>query len=218
VKLYDAVGPNPSVVRMFMAEKGLEIPSAILVLAIGEGRTAAHLARNPLGEAPVLETDDGHYISEIVAICEYLEEMHPHPALIGGSPGERAETRMWARRVDLNICVPLLNGHRFGATSLIRARQGLTTPSGSPESRLMASAALDWLEEQLRQRDYLCGDRFSFADILLYSFVNFGIATGQLLELRWTALTSWRERITARPSAGEAGEIRVTPMALGGTV
>jgi glutathione S-transferase len=218
VRLYDAVGPHPSVVRMFLAEKGLQIPSEILVLAIGAGRTPAHLARNPIGEAPVLETDDGQYISESVAICEYLEEIHPFPVLIGCSPAERAETRMWARRVEFNICVPLLNGHRFGSTSLIRARQGLATPSGSRESRAMASAALAWLEGQMGQRDYLCGDRFSFADILLYSFVNFGISTGQLLDPDWTALARWRERIRSRPSAGEAGAVRVEAMALSGTV
>lgn len=218
MKLYDAAGPHPSVVRMFLAEKGLDVPAEVLVLGIGEGRTSAHLARNPMGEAPVLETDDGQFISETVAICEYLEEICPQPSLIGQSAPERAETRMWASRVELNVCVPLFQGFRYGSPSVIRVRQRLSTPGGLPESRLIAGAALEWIEGELGQRDYLCGDRFSFADILLYCFVNFGITTGQLLEPGWTALERWRDRVGSRSSAQRAGQIRVEPLALGGTV
>ncbi len=114
MKLYDSIGPNPRIVRMFMAEKGIEIPKQTVDLRGGENRQADHLKRNPHGQMPTLELDDGSYLSEITAICEYLEEKKPEPALIGTTPEQRAECRMWTRRVDLNICEPLANGYRFG--------------------------------------------------------------------------------------------------------
>ncbi|WOH51905.1 glutathione S-transferase [Bradyrhizobium sp. sBnM-33] len=114
MKLYDSVGPNPRIVRMFMAEKGMEMPKQTVDLRKGENREAEHLKRNPHGQMPTLELDDGSYLSEITAICEYLEEKRPNPPLIGATPEERAECRMWTRRIDLNICEPLANGFRFG--------------------------------------------------------------------------------------------------------
>src|SRR5882762_2002596 len=83
VKFYNSIGPNPHVVRMFMAEKGLKIPSQDIDLMGGENRKPDHLARNPHGQMPALELDDGSFVSEILAICEYLEDINPKPALIG---------------------------------------------------------------------------------------------------------------------------------------
>ena len=94
MKLYDSIGPNPRVVRMFLAEKGLVVPVESVDLAAGENREAAHLARNPHGQMPTLQLDDGSFLSETVAICEYLEEIQPAPALIGRTPQQRAEARM----------------------------------------------------------------------------------------------------------------------------
>jgi glutathione S-transferase len=113
VKFYNSVGPNPRVVRMFLAEKGLTIPVREVDLMAGENRKPEHLARNPHGQMPALELDDGGFVSEIVAICEYLEDKNPDPPLIGASPEEKAQCRMWTRRIDLNICEPLANGFRF---------------------------------------------------------------------------------------------------------
>ena len=107
MKLYDSIGPNPRIVRMFMAEKGIDIPKQTVDLRGGENRQEPHLKRNPMGQMPTLELDDGSYLAEITAICEYLEEKNPKPAMIGSTPEERAECRMWTRRVDLNICEPL---------------------------------------------------------------------------------------------------------------
>ena len=83
MKFYDSIGPNPRIVRVFMAEKGIEMPKQTVDLRGGENREAAHLKRNPHGQMPTLELDDGRYVSEIVAICEYLEEKNPSPAMIG---------------------------------------------------------------------------------------------------------------------------------------
>ena len=85
MKLYDSIGPNPRIVRMFMAEKAIEMPKQTVDLRAGENREEAHLRRNPHGQMPTLELDDGSYISEIVAICEYLEEKKPQPGMIGST-------------------------------------------------------------------------------------------------------------------------------------
>ena len=114
MKFYDSIGTNPRIVRMFMAEKGLAIPTQTVNLRSGENREPGHLKRNPHGQMPTLELDDGSYLSEVTAICEYLEEKQPAPAMIGATPEQRAECRMWTRRVDLNICEPMGNGFRFG--------------------------------------------------------------------------------------------------------
>ena len=111
--LYNSVGPNPRVVRIFMAERGIELPRVEVDLRGGENRAAPYLAKNPSGQCPALELDDGTVIAEITAICEYLDEVTPGPSLIGSTPQERAETRMWARRVDLNILEPMANGFRL---------------------------------------------------------------------------------------------------------
>ena len=112
MKLYNSVGPNPRVVNMFLAEKGVEIDRVQVDIMAGENRQDAHLARNPAGQAPTLELDDGTFIAEITAICEYLDELYPEPPLIGSTPQERAVTRMWARRIDLQVVEPMLIGFR----------------------------------------------------------------------------------------------------------
>src|SRR5215472_15434255 len=113
MKFYNSIGPNPHVVRMFMAEKGIKLPVTEIDLMKGDNRKEPYLAKNAHGQMPALELDDGSTVCEITAICEYLEDTNPNPPLIGKTPAERAETRMWTRRVDLNICEPMANGFRF---------------------------------------------------------------------------------------------------------
>src|SRR5260221_3912439 len=160
MKLYDSVGPNPRIVRMFMAEKGIEMPKQTVDLRKGENREADHLRRNPHGQMPTLELDDGHYLSEITAICEYLEEKNPKPAMIGSTPEERAECRMWTRRVDLNIAEPLANGYRFGEALKFFENRILCAPEASPGLKMIAANRLQWLNGQMADgREYLCGRR-----------------------------------------------------------
>src|ERR1700733_3681779 len=97
MKLYDSIGPNPRVVKMFMAEKGIDLPREKVDLMKGENRQPAYQSKNPAGQTPALELDDGRIVAEILVICEYLEEKHPTPVLIGSTPEERAVTRMWTR-------------------------------------------------------------------------------------------------------------------------
>ena len=202
MKFYDSVGPNPRIVRMFMAEKGIEIPRQTVDLRKGENREAEHLKRNPHGQMPALELDDGSYLSEITAICEYLEEKNPTPAMIGATAEERAETRMWTRRVDLNICEPLANGYRYGEALKFFEKRIPVAPEASPGLKMVAQNRLKWLDGQMADgRDYLCGKRFSLADIHLYGWLDFGGQVGQPLDRTNAHIAAWFDRIAQRPSA-----------------
>jgi glutathione S-transferase len=201
MKLYDSIGPNPRIVRMFLAEKGIEIPKQAVDLRKGENREAEHLRRNPHGQMPTLELDDGSYLSEITAICEYLEEKNPEPAMIGSTAEERAECRMWTRRVDLNIAEPLTNGYRFGEALKFFEKRIPVAAEASPGLKMIAANRLRWLNEQMADgRDYLCGKRFTLADILLYCFVDFGNQIGQPLDAANTNIAAWFKRVGERPS------------------
>jgi glutathione S-transferase len=201
MKLYESIGPNPRVVRMFMAEKGIEIPKQTVDLRGGENRQEAHLKRNPHGQMPTLELDDGSYLSEITAICEYLEEKTPTPALIGSTAEERAECRMWTRRVDLNICEHLANGYRFGEGLKFFQKRIPVAPEASPGLKMIAANRLQWLDSQIAGKEYLCGNRFTLADILLYCWLEFGEQVGQPLDPANTNIAAWIARIAQRPSA-----------------
>jgi len=202
MKLYDSIGPNPRIVRMFMAEKGIDMPKQTVDLRGGENRQDAHLKRNPHGQMPTLELDDGSHLSEITAICEYLEEKQPAPSLIGATPEERAECRMWTRRVDLNICEPLANGYRFGEGLKFFEKRIPVAAEASPGLKKIAANRLQWLNAQLGDgRDYLCGKRFTLADIHLYCFLDFGAMVGQPLDAANANIAAWFARVGERPSA-----------------
>ena len=201
MKLYDSIGPNPRLVRMFMAEKGIAIPIQTVDLRAGENRQDAHLGRNPHGQLPTLELDDGAFVSEIIPICEYLEEKHPTPALIGSTPEERAETRMWTRRIDLNICEPMANGYRFGEAVRFFQKRIPVAPEASPGLKQIAADRLRWLDGQLAGKTFICGARLTVADLLLFCWIDFFGQNGQPLDPANGNVAALVERIRARPSA-----------------
>ena len=202
MKFYDSIGPNPRIVRVFMAEKGIEMPKQTVDLRGGENREAAHLKRNPHGQMPTLELDDGRYVSEIVAICEYLEEKNPSPAMIGTTAEERAECRMWTRRVDLNICEPLANGFRFSEGLKMFEGRITVVPEAAPGLKKIAANRLQWLNDQMADgRPYLCGKRFTLADIHLFGWLDFGGKVGQPIDPANTNVAAWLARVGERPSA-----------------
>lgn len=200
MKLYTSIGPNPHVVTMFMAEKGITLPTQTIDLMGGENRKPEHVARNPAGQSPTLELDDGTMLSEITAICEYLEEKHPTPALIGATPEERAVTRMWTRRIDLNIIEPMTTGFRSSeGKALFESRMRLI-PHAADDLKTIAREKLTWLDGLVGDNQWICGDRFSLADILLYCFMAFGAQVGQPLSPDNKALTAWMGRVSERAS------------------
>jgi glutathione S-transferase len=149
---------------------------------------------------PALELDDGSFISEILAICEYLEDTNPTPALIGANAKEKAEARMWTRRVDLNIVEPLTNGFRFSQGLRLFKDRIVTVPEAADGLKKIAQDRLTWLDGQMAGRDFLCGKRFTLADVHLFCFLEFGTQVGQPLNPENRNLGAWFDRVKARPS------------------
>ena len=203
MKLYTSMGPNPHMVRMFAAEKGLTLETVEVDLMGGENRRPPYAQTvNPAGQTPALVLDDGTLIAEITVICEYLEERHPTPALIGATPEDRAETRMWTRRIDLNICEPLANGFRAAeGRRIFENRMKLVGAEGAAELKAIARDRLLWLDGQMQGREFICGDRFSLADVLLFAFLAFGAQVGQPIPDEASWVKAWFARVQARPSA-----------------
>ena len=203
MKLYTSMGPNPHMVRMFAAEKGLTLETVEVDLMGGENRRPPYAETvNPAGQTPALVLDDGTVIAEITVICEYLEERHPAPALIGATAEERAETRMWTRRIDLNICEPLANGFRAAeGRRIFENRMKLVGAEGAAELKAIARDRLLWLDGQMQGQEFICGDRFSLADVLLFTFLAFGAQVGQPIPEEASWVKAWFARVQARPSA-----------------
>jgi glutathione S-transferase len=201
MRLFDSVGPNPRVVRMVAAEKGIALERVSVDIIKGENRNADFVARNPTGSTPALETDDGSIIAEIVAIAEYLEETQPGLALIGETALQRAQTRMWVRRIDLNIVEPMANGFRASqGRRMFAPRMTLVSEAAAEELKAIAAEKLRWIDG-LMTGDFVCGDRFTLADILLFCFVEFGAQVGQPLPDGLAWLPAWHQRVAARASA-----------------
>lgn len=128
---------------------------------------------------PALQLDDGSYLAEVTAICEYFEDKNPSPPLIGTTPEQKAECRMWTRRVDLNICEPMTNGYRFGEGLEFFKPRIVTLPEASAGLKKVAADRLKWLDGQMAGKDYLCGKRFTLADILLFCIMDFAAKVGK---------------------------------------
>jgi glutathione S-transferase len=202
MRLYDSRGPNPQIVRTFIAEKGIEIDRVAVDVMKGENREAAYLAKNPYGQVPALELDNGTVITEVVAICELLEELYPQPALIGNDSAERAETRMWSRRVDLAILEPFMAGFRAtSARAFFAPRMPLLSESAGAEVITLLQGNLKQLDTLMEGRTWICGERFSLPDILLGAFVGFAKATGTDMTQGLAWMPGWLDRYSARSSA-----------------
>src|SRR5215475_2262617 len=148
MKFYNSLGPNPRMVRMFMAEKGIDIPKVEVDLRGGENRREPYLKVNPSGQTPALELDDGTVLAEITAICEFLDEVKEDtPSLIGDTPEERAKTRMWTRRIDLNIAEPALNGFRFAEGLKMFQSRFRCIPQAADDLKATARDKLAWLDK-----------------------------------------------------------------------
>lgn len=201
MQLLDSIGPNPRMVRMFMHEKDIELPSVQHDLLGGENRRPPYTEKNPAGQVPALELDDGTILGETVAICEYLEEKNPSPALIGTTPEERAEARMWTRRVEMNVTEHMYNGFRYAEGLELFQDRVVCVPEGADGLKRKAQDSLEWLDGLLGDKEYLCGDRLTIADIVLYCCMDFCGSVGQPRDASLKNLENWFDRMNARPSA-----------------
>jgi len=201
MKVYDSFGPNPRALRMVLHEKGLDVPRVELDLLGGENRRQPYTDRNPGGQIPALEMDDGRIIAETVAIFEYLEEKHPEPALIGTTPEERAETRCWQRRMELRITEHLYNGFRFAEGLEIFRPRLRVLPEAADGLKATVRDNLGWLDPLLAGKTWIVGPRFTVADVILYCALDFGRGVGQPIDPALGNVSAWFERVAARPSA-----------------
>ena len=204
MKFYNSLGPNPRLVRMFMLEKGIDIPAVEIDIMAGENRQAPYIEVNPSGQMPALVLDDGTALAETIVICEYLEEQNPEPALIGTNPAERGVTRLWTRRVEQKINDPLTNAFRYGAGIDMFKDRMRTIPQAADDLKALAQDGLAWLDEQMAGREFVAGDALSLADITLYAFADFGAGVGQPLDPALKNVNEWFARIAARPSAEQS--------------
>lgn len=202
MKFYNSVGPNPRMVRMFMQEKGFEAPRVEVDLRGGENRRDPYVKINPAGQCPALELDNGSVLTEITAICEYVDEIGTGaPSLIGDTPEERARTRMWTRRIDLNIVEPGANGFRFAEGLKLFQNRIHCIPQAADDLKATAREKLVWLDGLIGGKPFIAGDKLTMADIFLFAFLDFFATVGQPLDPACKNLTAWFQRMKARPSA-----------------
>lgn len=201
MKLYQSLGPNPRVVLMYLAETGVEVDRQYVDIMAAENRQPDFCAKSPLGHTPLLELDDGGCIAESIAICEYLDETLGGHKLLGATAGERGRTRMLVRIVDQLVVVPMTAGFRGAEGLLMFESRLLCLPDAAADLKRLAADGLAQVDRIVGAGPWLAGDRFSLADILLYSFVEFGAMVGQPFDPAHINLAAWRDRVAARPGA-----------------
>lgn len=201
MKLFDLPGaPNPRRVRIFLAEKGLDVPVETVDVAAGENRAEEFLRdRNPFAGLPVLELDDGTCLSESVAICRYLEGLALEPPLLGIDPHDAAIVEMWNRRMEHELfrCV----GDFFRHTAPFFASRYVQSPEVADEARRLARERLAWLDGVLAGRAWVAGERFSIADITALVAIDLGTASVFEIQPEQEHLLRWHAAVSCRPSA-----------------
>ena len=200
--LYDSPMPahNPRRVRMFLAEKGVKIPTRTISIADAEQKSDDYLKVNPYGQIPTLVLDDGRVLTETVAICRYIEQLHSEPPLFGVDAFNIAEVDMWTRRVEFrlqrSVGMTWLHTHPFTAASV--KPQYKEFGEGQHQLALVQMGEFD---RALSDREWLDGQRFTIADIVLLANIDFADFVGIKMPGQLTHLKRWHEQVSARPSA-----------------
>lgn len=207
MKLYHApLAPNPRRVRMFLAEKGLEVPMVEVDIGAAENLGPEFLAINPRGLLPTLVLDDGTVLDESMAICRYFEELHPEPPLMGGDALERARVEAWNRRVEFDAGIPIMDGFRNAhprfAERAVPGRAGYKAiPELAERGRQRIAEFYEFIDARLRDSRWIAGERFSVADITALCLVDFA----KVVRMPWPegleGFERWHAEISSRPSA-----------------
>lgn len=204
MKLYgdNNPAPNPRKVRIFLAEKGIAVPQARVSIMRREHKAVEFLKKNSLGQVPVLELDDGTFLSESIAICRYFEALHPAPSLFGRDAREQATIEMWLRRAEFRLWSPM--GQVWINDD---ARTAIVNPNQFPEygarNRKVVAGAMKWLDGEMADgRQWLAGENYSIADIVLLCGIDFAKFVNMEMPEEAAHLRAWHARVSARPSAG----------------
>lgn len=201
MKLYNVPNPapNPRRVRIFLAEKGIDVPLEPVSLMEREHKSPAFKEKNSLGQVPVLELDDGTTISESVAICRYFEAQKPEPALFGRSPLDIATIDMWLRRIEFALMAPVGNVWRHADPRTAKILKQF--PDFGAANRETTFNAMRWLDRELDGRDFIAGNAYSVADIVALCTLDFGKFIGLDIPEDCANLKAWHARVSARPSS-----------------
>lgn len=200
MKLYDdPVAPNPRRVRMFLAEKGVEVPIVKTEISKKQHKTEEYKKINPLALVPALELDDGSILTESVAICRYFEWLHPEPNLMGSPGFEQAQIERWNRQMEFEIMLMVAqvfrNTHPFWQGRIPQA------PEYGEICRKAAAKRFEWLNGELTNREFIAGDRFTIADITALVGIDFGRISNIRITDEQTHLKRWYDAVSSRPSA-----------------
>jgi glutathione S-transferase len=201
MKLYEYEAfPSPRRVRIFLAEKGLEVPREQVDVPAGEHRTAEFLNKNPDGTVPVLELDTGEYVSETVAICRFFEEKFPQHPLMGSTAEEKAAVEMWQRRVEHSLANALATYFHHATDGLGEADRYRNKEWGE-KNKETALQAMQRLNDQLAENEFIAGDSFSIADITALCAIDFATAINVLMPDYFQHLKRWYATVSQRQSA-----------------
>lgn len=198
MKIYDfPFAPNPRKLRVYLGEKGLEIPFEMVNIVKGEQNEPAFLAKNPGAGVPVLELDDGTCLSESLAIIEYLEELYPEPTMIGETPLERARVRALERNAEIGVFFP--------ATRIVHNTRKIL-PGGNPvaavaeKSRPQLASGLALLDQKIGDSPFVAGERPTIADCTLFAALKFGEMAELEVDPEFENVRRWYADFKERPS------------------
>lgn len=201
MRLYDSeFAPNPRRVRVFLAEKGLEIERIVLDIGAQDHKSETYASVNPFQQVPALELDDGTILTESIAICRYLEELHPDPNLFGRTTLERALVEMWNRRLELIFFAQVAHTFRHAHPAMAELEVP-QIPEWSAANRDRLMKTLHILDKELTGRDFIIGDRFTVADITGYCALLFLKPARVEIPETCPNISAWFERLKQRPGA-----------------
>lgn len=197
---HDLRAPNPRRVRIFLAEKAVAYDTIEISIAAAAHQTVEFRRKNPLALLPVLELSDGRILRESIAICRYVEELHPEPNLFGADSWERAQIEMWNRHAELELLLPIAN--IFRNTHAFWKGRITQVPEYGAVMKELVLGRFEFFDGELATRPYLAGARFTVADITALCAIDFGkVSNVRLDAATHPHLVAWHQRVTERPSA-----------------
>ncbi len=201
MKLYDGGrAPNPRRMRIFLAEKGIEVPLIPVDMAAMQHKSAEITALNPFQRLPILELDDGTVLTESVAISRYFEELHPEPPLFGRGALGKAQVEMWNRRVELYLMAAITAAFRHTHPAMVEWEIP-QVPAWGEANRPKALNYMKIIDDQLATHEFVAGDEFSIADITLLVALDFLKPARIVIPDELNHLRRWHAAVSSRPSA-----------------
>jgi glutathione S-transferase len=201
MKLYDGGrAPNPRRVRIYLAEKAISVPTEQVDLGALAHRSAAYTAINPLQRVPALVLDDGTVLTETIAICRYLEMLHPEPPLFGVGPKDAAIVEMWQRRIELHLFFPVAHVFRNSHPAM-KEMEVPQVPAWAEANKPRVMEFLQLLDGELQGRSFVAGDRYTVADITGLTAIDFMKPAKLSVPDGLANVRRWHADVSARPSA-----------------